>query len=63
MIIILVQRLAKSCFDVKIGSVLEIFLGSASLKRSSPDATTPVEFPNSIKLLSNQCFSKTKYAK
>ena len=36
---------AKSCFDVKIGKVLEIFLGSASLKRSNPEATTPVEFP------------------
>ena len=45
---------AKSCFDVKIGRVLEIFLGSASLKSNRPEATTPVEFPNSIKLFSNQ---------
>ena len=45
---------ANSCFDVKIGRVLDIFLGSASLKRSNPEATTPVELPNSIKLFSNQ---------
>ena len=42
------------CIEEKIGKVLEVFLGSASLKRSNPEATTPVEFPNSIKLFSNQ---------
>ena len=45
---------AKSCFDVKIGNVLDIFFGSAKRKRSNPEATTPVELPNSIKLFSNQ---------
>ncbi len=39
---------------IHIGNVLDIFFGSANLKRSNPDATTPVELPNSIKLFSNQ---------
>ena len=45
---------AKSCLVVNIGKVLEILFGSASLKSKSPEATTPVEFPNSTKPFSNQ---------
>ena len=54
---------AKSCFEVNIGSVLEIFFGSANLNNNNPEATTPVELPNSTKTFSNQYSSNTKYAK
>ena len=54
---------AKSCLDVNIGKVFERLLGSANLKSNNPDATTPVELPNSTKPFSNQKSSKTKYEK
>ena len=54
---------AKSCLDVNIGRVFERLLGSANLKSNNPEATTPVELPNSTNPFSNQKSSKTKYEK
>ena len=54
---------AKSCLDVNIGKVFERLLGSANLKSNNPEATTPVELPNSTKPFSNQKSSNTKYEK
>ena len=54
---------AKSCLDVNIGKVFERLLGSANLKSSNPEATTPVELPNSTNPFSNQKSSNTKYEK
>ena len=54
---------AKSCLDVNIGKVFERLFGSANLNSNKPEATTPVEFPNSTNPFSNQKSSKTKYEK
>ena len=45
---------AKSCLEVNIGKVFERLFGSANLKSNKPEATTPVELPNSTNPFSNQ---------